>query len=261
MMYRQFFLLAGTFLLISCSSIERDNPNDPNSDKYRGYQIIEPPVGEFSSGSGSAYSSSSKTVSCPAYNSETHFCDEREGKAYKITKIGTQTWIAENLNYNASGSKCYNNVSANCDIYGRLYNWSAAKTACPTGWHLPSNTDWNTLIKFVNPSCGDNSDCDGAGTELKAASNWTSDYEVPAGTDSHGFSALPGGNWNYTLGSFNGIGTYGTWWSATVSYKEGDKEGDYSWIYAIAMNYLYESVIWNPSCFEKHLNSVRCVKN
>ena len=142
------------------------------------------------------------------------FTDSRDGKKYKIVKIGTQTWMAENLNYNSSGSKCYNNNSSNCDKYGGLYNWETAKKACPSGWHLPSNKEWQTLVDFTG---GDKI----TGKKLKAKNGWN-DYKGKSGngTDEFGFSALPGGRRGGDPDSirFNRAGSHGYWWSATDSY-------------------------------------------
>jgi uncharacterized protein (TIGR02145 family) len=140
------------------------------------------------------------------------FTDSRDGKTYKIVKIGTQTWMAENLSYNAYGSKCYGNQESNCQKYGRHYDWNTAMKACPKGWHLPSDAEWTTLTDFVGGS-------NVAGTKLKAKSGWNKNN----GTDAFGFSALPGGGGRAALpfgnpsGSFGSVGEYGIWWSATES--------------------------------------------
>jgi len=154
------------------------------------------------------------------------------GQTYRTVQIGDQVWMAENLNYNVSGSKCYGEggqvydkesrtlitlstaeIQANCDKYGRLYNWATAKTVCPSGWHLPSDVDWNTLIKFVNPSCNNNPDCDYTGAKLKATSGWKGNGN---GTDdAYEFAALPGGEGNSAEQVFEQGGDIGYWWSAS----------------------------------------------
>jgi uncharacterized protein (TIGR02145 family) len=119
-------------------------------------------------------------------------------------QIGTQIWAAKNLNCNVEGSKCYDNDPTNCTKYGRLYDWSTALTICPSGWHLPSNADWDALMTAVG---GENT----AGTKLKTTSGWSNGGD---GTDHYGFSALPGGGGG-SGGDFRYAGIYGRWWSAS----------------------------------------------
>jgi len=107
------------------------------------------------------------------------FTDDRDKQSYVYVKIGEQTWMAENLNYDTktNGSVCYNNDPANCTIYGRLYNWETAKKSCPTGWHLPSIDEWRELVNLAG---GYNV----AGKRLKAVGGWnsTNDRESGNGT-------------------------------------------------------------------------------
>jgi uncharacterized protein (TIGR02145 family) len=103
------------------------------------------------------------------------FTDSRDKQVYKWVKIGNQTWMAENLNFNSENSECLLEISTNCEIYGREYDWTTAMSACPSGWHLPSDKEWATLIDKVGGE-------DIAGTKLKAKSE--------NGSDEYGFSAL-----------------------------------------------------------------------
>ncbi len=165
------------------------------------------------------------------------FTDSQDRKTYKTVKIGTQTWMAENLNYDASGSVCYENNSANCEKYGRLYNWETALKACPKGWHLPSKDEYEVLDKAVG---GENL----AGKKLKSKSGWN-------GTDEFGFSALPGGS-GYSNGNFYTVGYGGYWWSST--------EGSSFSAYYRDMNYDLEHAYWD-SISKDYLFSVRCVQD
>ena len=83
--------------------------------------------------------------------SATQFVDPRDGQTYDIVTIGTQTWFAQNLNYDTGddASACYDDNSENCFIYGRLYTGVGAQTVCPEGWHLPSKEEWETLIDYL----------------------------------------------------------------------------------------------------------------
>jgi uncharacterized protein (TIGR02145 family) len=153
--------------------------------------------------------------------------------------------MAENLNYSANFSPsddppCYNSNTNNCDTYGRLYG-PTAKTACPTGWHLPTKAEWQTLVDFVGSN---------AGQKLKATSGWSSGN----GTDEYGFAALPGGSLNGSTGEFqNNIGTNGYWWSS----DEEDYERGYPWSIGTGNDV---SQILNPQFFQRYY-SIRCLKN
>ena len=134
--------------------------------------------------------------------------DSRDGQTYKTVVIGSQTWMAENLNFKTDSSFCNNNSADNCEKYGRLYIWGNAKSACPSGWHLPSNEEWDTLFTAVSGQFT-------AGTKLKFASGWK-EYKGKNGngTDAFGFSALPAGHRDDD-GAFFDEGYSANFWSST----------------------------------------------
>jgi uncharacterized protein (TIGR02145 family) len=206
--------------------------------------------------------------------------DARDNKSYNAVLIGTQTWMAENLNYAASGSKCGNNKylsDANtffCDVYGRLYSWATAmgfdascniklvtncgatvsskhQGVCLRGWHIPSDAEWNVLMKFVDPSCIGDYYCAGAGTKLKKSTGWNTYSGIPAGTDDYGFAALPGGG-GTDDNFFISTGDFGEWWSST---EESIRLADFWSIYSED-----EDLGWQ-GLNKAFLNSVRCVKD
>jgi uncharacterized protein (TIGR02145 family) len=132
-----------------------------------------------------------------------YFTDSRDGQKYRAVKIGSKPWMAQNLNYQTGNSWCYGGDYSNCEKYGRLYDWNTAKTACPTGWHLPSREEWNDLVSAAGGNV--------AGKALKSTSGWDKDGN---GADEFGFSALPSGD-RGTDGSFFSVGKDGFWWTAT----------------------------------------------
>ena len=168
--------------------------------------------------------------------------DARDGHVYKTTTIGSQTWLAQNLNYETANSVCFNNAADSCAKYGRLYSWNDAKDACPSGWHLPDTTEWITLFTEVGGSST-------AGRILKSQSGWKYDCN---GTDAYGFSALPAGS-RGNVGYFNCYGTNADFWSATE--HSSDKAYD-----------MYLNVIrpYAAALFDRAklaASSVRCLKD
>ena len=164
----------------------------------------------------------------PAPLSVSTFTDTRDGQVYKIVKIGRQVWFAENLNYGAEGSSCYENNADSCAKYGRLYDWNTAMKTCPAGTHLPTDKEWTTLVKYVG---GDST----AAMNLKSRTGWNS-YKGKSGngTDIYGFSALAGG-YGYGGDDFDATGSYGYWWSATEHhaneawFREMNSSGESVW--------------------------------
>lgn len=138
--------------------------------------------------------------------------DTRDDQVYRTIEIGTQTWMAQNLNYSTIDSKCYDGSAANCKKYGRLYLQSEAKSVCPTGWHLPSEKEWNVLNDYVDGING----TDAVGTSLKALGVWDDISSVSKGTDLVGFSGLPSVYFG-SVSACGGVKTHGLYWTADVN--------------------------------------------
>lgn len=207
------------------------------------------------------------------------FTDGRDGNEYNAVTIGNQVWMAENLKYlpsvvgpdQVSQSTSYYYVydyngtnvtdakaTENYQTYGVLYNWAAVmdgaasspanpsgvQGVCPSGWHVPSEAEWNELINTVGG-------VDLAGYKLKEAG--TDHWNINNGTDNQtGFTALPGGYLRNT-NLFYDIYSYGYWWSAT------EKDANDAW--RIKMNYINGQVTTIGSSKEKTAKSIRCVKD
>jgi len=159
--------------------------------------------------------------------------------------------MAENLNYKTNDSWCYDNNSSNCQQYGRLYTWKAALSACPSGWHLPSDNEWETLAQYMAQQSGatakSGDDYTQLGKYLKSTSGWTNNGN---GTDAFGFSGLPAGSRD-SDGDFYYRGSYGSWWSAT------EKSGSSAWVRNLiyindyfGRNYGNKSYALSVRCFQ-----------
>lgn len=220
-------------------------------------------------------SSSGELSSSALENVETDstFTDTRDERIYRKTSIGSQIWMAENLNFETETSKCYNNQQSNCETYGRLYTQSDAlnnqsttdavpsgrQGICPGGWHLPSRAEWDSLASFVatetagaefiaSTVSASASKWSMVGKKLKAETGWDAGEE---GTNNYGFSGLPGGM-VYDTDVGENLGYLGRWWTASefrgysgyhITLSNGSDDLAFS--------------AWDPHFFF----SVRCVKN
>ncbi len=254
------------------------------------------------SSSSSAESSSSSVASCssgvqssssvayvdPSTVVKGSMTDERDGQTYKTVKIGTQTWMAENLNYAYTGvpykytyidssytsdstSWCYGDSLANCTKYGRLYTWAAAMDSVGTWSTNGKGCGYGKVCSPTYPVRGicpegwhlpDTTEWhtlftavggkSTAGKMLKSTSGW---YDHKGGddngTDAYAFSALPAG-YRYYDGYIYLEGSDADFWSST--------EDDSSYAYRMNLYYGYDNANLNRK--NKNLGfSVRCVKD
>ena len=200
------------------------------------------------SSSSSAESSSSSQIGCKTETEDNceygELVDDRDSQTYKTVKIGKQWWMAENLNYEGGDSYCYNDSAEYCEEYGRLYTWVSARDACPTGWHLPTREDLDTLLSTVG---GDSL----AGNVLKSFAGWNRAEDEGNGVDSYGFSGSPAG-WMDLTGDYYQVGYFGRFWSISSC---SDKKA-----YTLHLKYNAESGSLDCTLKESAI-SVRCVKD
>ena len=190
-----------------------------------------------------------------------------DGHDYSTVEIGSQCWFAENLrsehyangdaipevtdgvtwgNTSDGARVAYNNDAANVSTYGYLYNWFAVDSdagLCPGGWHVPSDGEWTELTDFLDGESV-------AGAQMKSSSSDTPSWN---GTNSSGFSALPGG-YRYGYGNFspsNNVGNNGYWWSAS-------SDGGSAWNRALVSDSDY---VYRNGYSRRYGFSVRCVRD
>ena len=216
-----------------------------------------------------------------------------DGNEYKTITIGAQTWMAENLKTSkysngtdiqyvntvsewdalAKDSKAYcwnfDNIN-NKNIYGALYTWTAAMNGasssssnpsgvhgvCPTGWHLPSDAEWHSLVLTLDPNSNltANPESSIAGGKMKETGTFHWKSPNTDATNESGFTALPG-NLRDTFGKFTDItfaGQEGFWWSSTIY--------DTEMAYHRSIYYYFGNFRRGDYYYQSGM-SVRCVKD
>ena len=176
--------------------------------------------------------------------------DPRDGKKYRTVQIGSQTWMAENLNFEMEGSCCYENNSANCKKFGRLYTWDAALKACPAGWHLPARREFKTLFEAVGSKTEEEIFWTDVAKNLKSKSGWKRNGN---GVDAFGFSAIPAGG-RGEGGVFFEKGAGANFWS---SMEDGNLD---AYLMCLMSDERYGGADMNNSNKDNAF-SVRCVKD
>jgi len=226
---------------------------------------------------GTAYGNKESFTTSPGGLSGT--VTDIEGNIYNTVIIGSQIWMGENLKttmYNdgtpincvtdnmtwitlTTAAYCdFNNDPAFSSTYGRLYNWYAVdineatsvasnggKNVCPTGWHVPSDADWNTLITFLGGE-------QVAGGKLKEAG--TTHWGNPnlGATNETGFTAIPGGYRGNMGGYSTYIRDYANFWNST-GYSSA-----FAWTIGLVSQGTY---LWIETNFKSKGYSVRCIKD
>ncbi len=206
----------------------------------------------------------------PQFECGMKLTDVRDGKIYNTIQIGTQCWMAQNMNIgdmirgtlnqanNSIREKyCYDDLQSNCDVYGGLYQWEEAmqydstsgKGICPEGWHISTDADWTSLTDYLG---GQNVE---TANKMKEAGkiHWAKPNK--GATNSSGFTALPGGMRVVLFsGGFIGINEVAAFWSPST--QAGYSE--VSWVLGFSHDVTRTS---STTKTPQYGRSVRCVKN
>jgi uncharacterized protein (TIGR02145 family) len=196
------------------------------------------------------------------------------GYTYPTIILGNgQEWMAQNLrttiyangdpipnvsdsiqwfNLN-SGAWChYNNDNQYENPYGKLYNWHAVsdlRNICPSGWHVPTESDWIDFVQYLDPNAGGQGS-NSAGGKMKSIGTQFWQSPNTSATNESGFSGLPGGHRHWGSEFFE-IGTLGVWWSSTINSSSG---------VSFELHHNNSSALWSAGDLD-YGNSVRCIKD
>lgn len=203
-----------------------------------------------------------------------------EGNEYATIVIGTQEWMAENLrttrysngqaipyaNWNQWGSlntgawAYYDDDSQYAYPFGKLYNWYAVadpRNVCPTGWHVPTDAEWDTLVGYLDPSFVPGPidiQSSTAGGKMKSIGTQYWNSPNTGATNESGFSGLPGDCRSFFATPCNGIGQTGKWWSVSTS----NWNADYAWYRVLQVP---NSSVFRYNALKRNGFSVRCIRD
>ena len=234
-----------------------------------------------------------ETVFDPAEIEYGSIVDSRDGQLYKTVNINGRWWMAQNLNYAADSSYCYNDEPDSCAIYGRLYPWTVAmqldtiynklnvtytetikgahQGICPDSWHIPSEEEWNEMIDYADSHNGN----EGASASLRAKYSWIPDeeYEIKY-IDRFGCAGLAAGaraekemrefdcgyHTGYNDNIYCGIGNEAFFWTSTelTDYRNSSEHALYFFLHGLE-NGGFRTSDWGEFTKRAAL-SVRCVK-
>ena len=203
--------------------------------------------------------------------------DERDGANYGTVQIGTQCWMAENMNIgtmiNGSNDQtnnsnfekyCYGDNTSNCDVYGGLYQWDemmqygvneGLQGICPSGWHIPTDAEWCTMENEVDAGAVSCSATDfrglDAGGNLKETGTLHWGSPNSGATNSSGFTGLPGGFRSSTNGAFYNLSDIAYFWTSS-------EIGGTAWHRRLTNS---SPMVQRNDFYQPHGASVRCLKD